>query len=133
MKQSAGTLLYRRGEQGLEVLLVHPSGNYNRRAPWSIPKGVPDAGESLEAAARRETREETGIFADELESLGFIDYSRTRKRVHAFYGPSLESVPACHSWEVDQARFVPLQEARELIHPDQRALLDRLADILGTE
>src|SRR5262245_39759061 len=34
MKQSSGTLLYRRAERGLEVLLVHPSGNYNRRAPW---------------------------------------------------------------------------------------------------
>ncbi len=30
MKESAGTLLYRQGENGLEVLLIHPSGNYNR-------------------------------------------------------------------------------------------------------
>ena len=41
MRQSAGTLLYREGPEGLEVLLVHPSGAYNRRAPWSIPKGEP--------------------------------------------------------------------------------------------
>jgi len=41
MKQSAGTLLYRQGPDGLEVLLIHPSGNYNRKAPWSIPKGEP--------------------------------------------------------------------------------------------
>ena len=39
MKESAGTLIYQLGEQGLEVLLVHPSGNYNRHAAWSIPKG----------------------------------------------------------------------------------------------
>ena len=37
MKQSAGTLLYRVGPCGTEVLLVHPSGAYNRKAPWSIP------------------------------------------------------------------------------------------------
>ena len=52
MKISAGTLLYRQGVQGLEVLLVHASGGYNRKKPWSIPKGLPDAGEELEQAAR---------------------------------------------------------------------------------
>ncbi|HEY6549113.1 MAG TPA: NUDIX domain-containing protein, partial [Vicinamibacteria bacterium] len=60
MKQSAGTLLYRQGPAGLEVLIVHPSGGYNKNAPWSLPKGHPDDGEALEAAARRETLEETG-------------------------------------------------------------------------
>lgn len=131
MKQSAGTLLYRRGNQGLEVLLVHPSGNYNRRAPWSIPKGLPDADEPLEVAARRETLEETGILAGELQPLGTIDYTRSRKRVHAFYGASEAGEPSCNSWEVDGARFVPLAEARQIIHIDQVPLLDRLAEILG--
>src|SRR5579872_3278286 len=58
MQQSAGTLLYRGPRDALEVLLIHPSGAYNRKAPWGIPKGMPDPGEPLEAAARRETREE---------------------------------------------------------------------------
>ena len=66
MKQSAGTLLYRQGPDGLEVLIVHPSGAYNRRAPWSIPKGEPDPFETdLEITARRETWEETGVQYDE--------------------------------------------------------------------
>jgi predicted NUDIX family NTP pyrophosphohydrolase len=133
MNQSAGTLLYRRGTEGLTVLLVHPSGNYNRHAPWSIPKGVPEVGESLEAAARRETFEETGIVAGVLQSLGSIDYTRSRKRVHAYCGSSLEGEPCCRSWEVDNARFVPLQEARQLLHSDQRAFLERLLEILGED
>jgi predicted NUDIX family NTP pyrophosphohydrolase len=130
MKQSAGTLLYRHGPQELEVLLVHPSGNYNRKAPWSIPKGLPDAGESFEAAARRETVEETGVSAGDLRPLGFIEYTRSRKRVHAFYGPAPAVVPTCCSWEVDGANFFPLSQARELIHEDQRPLLTRLAELV---
>jgi len=133
-KQSAGTLLYRRTEGGLEVLLVHPSGGYNRHAPWSIPKGVPDAGETdLEATARRETWEETGVRAGALTPLGFIDYQKSRKRVFCFAGPAPDgAAPHAASWEVDQARFVPLAEARDFLHPDQRVFLDRLADHLNS-
>lgn len=129
MKQSAGTLLYRPHQEEWEVLLVHPSGNYNRHAPWSIPKGLPNVGEELEAAARRETLEETGVAAGDLWDLGFIDYTKSRKRVFCFAGPApaeAEPHPAC--WEIDQARFVPLSEAYDLIHPEQRPFLDRFKE-----
>ena len=132
MKQSAGTLLYRHGANGLEVLLVHPSGAYNRRAPWSIPKGVPDEGEDFEPAARRETWEETGIRAGELVSLGFIDYRKGRKRIHCFAGPAPDDAePKPMSWEVDQARFLTIDEARAALHPDQAPFLDRLLQLLA--
>ncbi len=134
-KQSAGTLLYRRTDAGLEVLLVHPSGNYNRKAPWGIPKGLPDDGETdLEATARRETLEEAGVTAGPLVPLGFSDYQKSRKRVFCFAGPApAHAAPHTASWEVDQARFVLLDQARTLIHPDQRVFLDRLADHLQQE
>lgn len=133
MKQSAGALLYRRGERGAwEVLLVHPSGNYNRRAPWSIPKGLADEGESWEDAARRETLEETGVAPVDLFEIGFIDYTKSRKRIHGFAGPApAEACPRCASWEVDRAEFVTLAEALERLHPDQRPFLERLAHEIG--
>jgi predicted NUDIX family NTP pyrophosphohydrolase len=132
-KQSAGTLLYRQGESGIEVLLVHPSGPYNRRAPWSIPKGVPDDGEAdLERTARRETLEEVGIMPGELVSLGYVEYKKSRKDVHCFAGPApLDAGPRPASWEIDQARFVTLEEARELLHIDQAPFLDRLIEHLN--
>src|SRR5215471_2390650 len=100
-KESSGTVLYRNVGTTLEVLLVHPAGNYNRRAPWGIPKGQPDPGEEMEAAARRETSEETGIVAATLTAIGFVDYSRSKKRVHAFAGPApADQQPRCASWEV---------------------------------
>jgi len=127
MKQSAGTLLYRQGPDGLEVLLVHPSGNYNRKAPWSIPKGEPGDEDHLEETARRETLEEAGVVAGPLMSLGFADYKKSRKRVHCFAGPApADCNPRPASWEVDQVGFVGIEKANEILHPDQRVFLDRL-------
>ncbi|HEY6823083.1 MAG TPA: NUDIX domain-containing protein [Steroidobacteraceae bacterium] len=63
---SAGLLLYRRGDPGLEVFLVHPGGPYWARkdeGAWSVPKGLVDAGEEELACARREFQEETGFAA----------------------------------------------------------------------
>lgn len=119
--------MYKRTDDSVEVLLVHPSGNYNRKAPWSIPKGEPDPGEDLEAAARRETLEETGVTAGELLSLGFTDYTKSRKRIHCFGGEAPpDAAPSCVSWEVDKAEFVDIVHAAQLIHPDQAVFLTRL-------
>lgn len=63
---SAGLLLYRRRDSGLQVLLVHPGGPYWAKkddGSWSVPKGLVDAGEEELACARREFREETGFEA----------------------------------------------------------------------
>jgi 8-oxo-(d)GTP phosphatase len=133
-KVSSGTVLYRAVGESLEVLLVHPAGNYNRRAPWGIPKGAPEPDEDLETTARRETREETGIDVTcALVDLGFIDYTRSKKRVHGYAAQAPEgSNPRCASWEVDKAEFIEISRARRIIHPDQAALLDRLQRHLGT-
>ena len=132
-KLSSGTLLYRRVDEAVEVLLVHHAGNYNRRAPWGIPKGAPDPEETLEATARRETLEETGLSVQgPLVDLGHVDYTRSKKRVHAFAGPAPDgAAPRCASWEVDKAEFIELSRARRIIHPDQAVLLDRLERLLG--
>ena len=132
VKESSGTLLHRRSAAGLEVLLVHPSGNYNRGKPWSIPKGLVDACEEFEAAARRETVEETGVVAGDLESLGSIQYRQSGKRIHCFTGPApTDARPACASWEVDRAEFVIISQARDCLHPDQVPFLDRLEERLA--
>src|SRR2546423_1134760 len=61
---SAGLLMYRFRDGELQVFLVHPGGPYFARKDedsWTIPKGEPDPGEDLLAAAQREFQEETGI------------------------------------------------------------------------
>ena len=64
VRRSAGILLYRRDPDSVRVLLAHMGGPlWARRADasWTIPKGEPDPGEALEAAARREFAEELGL------------------------------------------------------------------------
>ena len=132
MKKSAGLLLWRKAPSGVEVLLVHPSGAYNARAPYGIPKGELDEGETLEKAAHRETLEETGVDAPgPYVDLGHIEYKKSRKRVHAFAAelPS-DAKPRCASWEIDRAEVLPIERAAQVIHPDQRAFLERLARAL---
>jgi predicted NUDIX family NTP pyrophosphohydrolase len=61
---SAGLLLYRRRNSGVEVFLVHPGGPYWARkdaGAWSLPKGLVDPNEEELGGARREFREETGF------------------------------------------------------------------------
>ena len=65
-KRSAGILLFRKGHDGVELLLAHPGGPFwaNKDAGvWSIPKGEYDETEGAEIAAKREMREETGFVA----------------------------------------------------------------------
>ena len=59
-KLSAGLLLYRRVDDGIEVLVAHPGGPiWARRdtGAWSIPKGAANSGEALLDAAYREFEE----------------------------------------------------------------------------
>ena len=130
-KESAGCLLYKFQNDELHVLLVHPSGNYNRKTPWTIPKGLIDAPENSEAAARRETMEETGVIAADLFSLGFVMQGKVRKQIHCFGGVAPDDAdPKCASWEVDKSEFVSIEKAKTLIHPDQLAFLERLQEHL---
>lgn len=64
VRRSAGILVFRRAAAGPEVLLGHMGGPLWARKDaraWTLPKGLLDADEAPEAAARREFWEETGL------------------------------------------------------------------------
>jgi predicted NUDIX family NTP pyrophosphohydrolase len=64
-RESAGILMYRLRNSALEVFLVHPGGPYWAKkdaGAWSIPKGEFSEKEDRFSAAKREFKEETGIY-----------------------------------------------------------------------
>lgn len=103
---SAGILLYRRTEGGLEVLLIHPGGPFWARkdaGAWSIPKGLVDPQEDPQAAARREFGEETGFAADgPLHPLGeFRQPSGKRLLAFALEGDADPSALTSNAFEME--------------------------------
>jgi 8-oxo-dGTP diphosphatase len=131
---SAGCLITRDGPQGIEVLLVHPRRATFQRPLFGIPKGLVEAGESLEAAAMRETYEETGLRVRIHGALGSVR-QKSGKIVHAFWAmiaPESEAAVDAHGRcqtpdaENDVCRFYTIEKARALMIPAQRDFLDRL-------
>jgi 8-oxo-dGTP pyrophosphatase MutT (NUDIX family) len=75
----AGGIVYRQTERGPEYLIVRA-----RRDPtaWVLPKGHIEAGETPEAAAVREVREESGCLAAIVAPLGRLAFGNVRTRVY---------------------------------------------------
>jgi predicted NUDIX family NTP pyrophosphohydrolase len=137
---AAGCLVTRDGAHEIEVLLVHPRRGSFRRPLFGIPKGLVEPGEDLEAAALRETREETGLRVCIRAPLGSVQ-QKSGKIVHAFWATvAPESTSAIneqgkcetHDAENDVCRFYAIAKARELMIPAQRDFLDRLNKAMGT-
>ena len=66
--------MIRRSARGVEVALGEQRDRLSGAATVRLPKGKPEAGESLEATALREVTEETGLSARILEPLEPVHY-----------------------------------------------------------
>lgn len=112
---SSGGVITRSDGQALEVILVGRA----RPERWSIPKGTPLPGETLEETAMREVREETGLRVQILERLGDITYwfsargVRHHKTVHFYLLEAVGGNLEDHDWENDYVAWVSEVDARQ--------------------
>ena len=89
---------------------------------WALPKGKLDPGESFEEAAVREVEEEigvTGTLGDELEPTEYTDHKGRSKIVRYWLLDVDEVAEFAPNDEVDEVRWLPADEARELLTYDR--------------
>jgi predicted NUDIX family NTP pyrophosphohydrolase len=151
-KTSAGLLMFRRTDEGLQVLLVHPGGPYFQKkddGAWTIPKGEITEAEDLLTRARIEFEEELGIApSGDWVELGSVK-QKGGKIVYAwaFEGDlqgdfELKSNTFQLEWpprsskmqtfpEVDKAAFFSIDEARRKMNIAQTVFVDRLTEALA--
>jgi 8-oxo-dGTP diphosphatase len=120
--RAAGGVVFREGEDGMEVLLVHRL-EYD---DWSLPKGKAHDGESDEEAALREVKEETGLRGDLLFELPSTRYrnGHGRPKVVRYWAMRPVGGEAAPATEVDELRWLQLDEAAEQLtwEGDRRVL-----------
>jgi 8-oxo-dGTP pyrophosphatase MutT (NUDIX family) len=114
--------------RGAETIVITPTG----KTVTGLPKGGARHGETEEETAAREVREETGVTATVREPLGDVNYwyrrggRRVYKTVHFYLCDYVSGSTEDHDHEVENARWIPLAEARSVLsYPGERALIDR--------
>ena len=139
---SAGGVAYRRDGQPQVVIISVASREESR---WQLPKGLVDPGETPEAAAIREVREEAGITTELVAPIETIEYwyvgqeagqrIRFHKFVHFFLLAYRSGDVADHDHEVAEARWVDIEEALERLAFDneRRIVLRARSMIAGQE
>jgi 8-oxo-dGTP pyrophosphatase MutT (NUDIX family) len=132
---SAGGVVYRGQPGNLEVLVC---GRYADKL-WALPKGTPEANETIEQTALREVREETGVEVEIEELVGEIKYwfSRPQEGVryyktvrHYLFHP-IGGDTSLHDHEFDEARWIAIPEALKLLtYPNEVRILNQALDLV---
>lgn len=148
-RRSAGLLLFRRTDSGLEVLLGHMGGPFFAKrdaGAWTVPKGEYEPDEPAWEAARREFQEELGLPPPDGEALPLGEVRQTGGKIVTAWAIEADLDPATvvpgtfrMEWpprsgrtqefpELDRVRWLPVDRAREVVVKAQAAFLDRLAE-----
>lgn len=118
---SAGGVAFRRQEDTIEIALI----SVGEKGRWQLPKGLVGHDETPEEAALREVREEAGIETELLQQINTVEYwyygqrrgaqIRYHKFVHFYLMRFVAGDVADHDQEVNEARWVPIDQAQTLL------------------
>ena len=137
---SAGGVVVRRLRGGWRLAAIKPGG----KDVWALPKGLVGTGERPAETAAREVAEETGVQGRLVGKLGDVRYVFTWEgervfKIVSFYlfryaRGRVGDIPPEHAHEVDEARWLPLAEAPQLLaYKGEREMAERAAKLLTEE
>ena len=112
---SAGGVVVKKEEGETYILLTQHSGHHG----WGFPKGLIDKGEDKKTTALREVSEEGGVQAKIIDDLTLSEYfykfegDTIKKKVNYFLMEYLSGDPVDHDWEMEDARWIPLEKVGE--------------------
>lgn len=121
---SCGALAWRYVNERVEVLLIKQFAHKDR---WGVPKGHAHEGESYEACALREVKEETGLDIELLEPLPDVqaNYKKESKTVKTWFarvkGDDVPRIDDPDS-EVADARWFPIDRLPTIVSYQRRLL-----------
>ena len=133
---SSGGVIYRETNGVPETVLCGRSDPVR----WSLPKGTPDAGETLEETALREVREETGLEVELDAPLGSIEYwfvdrqndTRYHKTVHFYLMVPVGGNTDRHDREFDVVKWFEVDAAlAALAYVNEAGVLRRALAIIN--
>ena len=133
---SAGGVVYQMNGGRLETVLCGRS----QPVRWSLAKGTPDDGETLEQTALREVREETGLEVEIDGALGSIDYwfadrgkdVRYHKTVHIYLMVPVGGDTGQHDPEFDVVQWFDAEDAlKTLAYDNEVNILRRALDMIA--
>jgi len=133
---SAGGVVCQTNGGRLETVLCGRS----QPVRWSLAKGTPDEGETLEQTALREVREETGLEVEIEGSLGSIDYwfadrgkdVRYHKTVHFYLMAPVGGATDQHDPEFDVVQWFDAEDAlKNLAYANEVNVLQRALDLIA--
>ncbi len=136
---SAGGIVVR-ADGGGPSLVVGMRRRDRDTVTWTLPKGTPTPGETLEQTALREVAEETGLEVRITAPLPSIDYTfsqagtRIHKTVHYFLMEPVGGDLSRHDHEFERVRWIRFDDAPGLLtFPTERALVATAAERLARE
>jgi 8-oxo-dGTP pyrophosphatase MutT (NUDIX family) len=134
---SAGGVVFRLDNPRVDVVIVAVGNNR-----WQLPKGLVEKDEKPEIAAVREAREEGGVDSEVVAHIETVEYwfagldagerVRFHKRVHFYLLRYLSGDTSDHDWEVNEARWVPIDDAAsQLSFDNERRVVERARQLIG--
>src|SRR4030042_1364139 len=110
-----------------KILLVHPSGKYNRNSLWLPPKEEIQPDETPREAAQRAVVEELGLTPDsyiDIKDIGPVTYKTKSKMIWCFTAKYPGKDDAVHlDWENDRYGWFPADEAQRIINEEVAPLI----------